>query len=200
MELVEEDGLGALTMRRLAARLNCEAMSLYHHFPSKAHLLDALLDRVISTLEMPSPDLPFGERLRKLALSWREMALANPKFFPFAALHRLNTAVALEWLNGALGVFGEAGLSPEATARLFRAYGYYVTGALLDETSGYAKGPSAAEPVPDDVVRRDYPEVVAAGPFFQPKYARATFEAGLDILINGIVEEAERGSAAGPAR
>jgi AcrR family transcriptional regulator len=192
MELIEEDGLDALTMRRLAAKLKCEAMSLYHHFPSKAHLMDALLDRVVGTVEMPPRDLPFGERLRKLALDWREMALANPKFFQFVALHRLNTAVGLRWLNGALGLFREAGFSPEATARLFRAYGYYVTGALLDETAGYAKGPSAAEPVPDDIVRRDYPEITTVGPFFNPMHHRATFEAGLNILVEGIVEEAGR--------
>ena len=189
MELIEKDGLDALTMRRLANRLNCEAMSLYYHFPGKAHLMDALLDRVVGSVSMPPRELPFMDRLRKLALDWRDMALANPNLFQFVALHRLNTAVGLTWLNGALGLFREAGLSPEATARLFRVFGYYVTGALLDETAGYAKGPSAAEPVPDEVVRIEYPEVAAIGPFFKPEYHRITFETGLDILIEGIAAE-----------
>ena len=190
MELIEKEGLDALSMRRLAKRLNCEAMSLYHHFASKAHLMDALLDRVVGSVSMPPRELPFMDRLRKLAFDWRDMALANPNLFQFVALHRLNTAVGLTWLNGALGMFREAGLPPEATARLFRAYGYYVTGALLDETAGYAAGPSAAELVPDEVIRIDYPEVVAIGPFFKPEHHRATFAAGLDILIKGIAEEA----------
>ena len=32
---------------------------------------------------------------------------------------------------------------------MFRTFGYYLNGAILDETAGYARGPSTVEPVPD---------------------------------------------------
>ena len=51
LALIDKDGLGELSMRRLGKKLGVEAMSLYHHYPSKAHLLDALLDRLIATSE-----------------------------------------------------------------------------------------------------------------------------------------------------
>ena len=63
---------------------------------------------------------------------------------------------------------------------------YYVTGAALDETSGYAKGPSAAEPVPNEIVARDYPMVASVGPYFRFGSFDATFFAGLDLLLDGI--------------
>ncbi len=47
LELIEADGLEAFSTRKLAAKLGCEAMSIYHYFPSKAHLMDALLDRLV---------------------------------------------------------------------------------------------------------------------------------------------------------
>src|SRR6202012_992090 len=40
LRLIDEHGLAALSMRRLASDLGVEAMSLYHHVRNKADLLD----------------------------------------------------------------------------------------------------------------------------------------------------------------
>ncbi len=64
MDLVELQGLPGLTTRRLGAALGCEAMSIYHHFPSKQHLLDALVERAIAGVAEPPPDADPVERLR----------------------------------------------------------------------------------------------------------------------------------------
>ncbi|MEO8157135.1 MAG: hypothetical protein ABI648_05020 [Betaproteobacteria bacterium] len=56
----------------------------------------------------------------------------------------------------------------KVAALLFRGYSnYIVTGAIVDETSGHAKGPPAAEPDPDCKVTRGYPNVAAVGPYFK---------------------------------
>src|SRR5205085_2270993 len=54
MALVDRDGLEGLSFRKLGAGLGCEAMSIYHHFPSKAHLIDALIDLMLSEVEIQS--------------------------------------------------------------------------------------------------------------------------------------------------
>ena len=48
MALVDREGLEALSTRRLGDELGCEAMSIYHHFPSKAYLMDALVDMMLT--------------------------------------------------------------------------------------------------------------------------------------------------------
>ena len=117
MALIEEDGLPAFSFRKLAARLGCEPMSLYHHHPSKAHLLDALLDRVIGELPAPPPPGPWRARLGDMARDFRAMAWRHPSFFQYLALHRLNTPTALRWLDGALTAFKDTGLNDEDAAR-----------------------------------------------------------------------------------
>jgi AcrR family transcriptional regulator len=47
MDLADAEGVSALTMRRLAADLGVEAMSLYHHVPGKERLLDGLAGAVL---------------------------------------------------------------------------------------------------------------------------------------------------------
>jgi AcrR family transcriptional regulator len=184
LELIERDGLEAFSTRKLAAALGCEAMSIYHYFPSKAHLMDALFDRVIGGLPPDDPSLPWRERLKRSVLAYREQAHRHPRFFQFVALHRHNTRVGLAWLERILHTLREGGLDAERTARFFRVLGYYVVGGVLDETSGYAKGFSAAEPVPDEEVARDFPEVVTANPWFKPAEHEATFMLGLDALLD----------------
>lgn len=49
--LVDTEGMRALTMRRLAADLGVEAMSLYHHLPNKEALLDGLVDAVVAEVD-----------------------------------------------------------------------------------------------------------------------------------------------------
>lgn len=199
LALIERDGLEDFSTRRLAAELGCEAMSIYHYYPGKAHLLDAFFDRVIGGLPADDPDLPWRARIETLVFAYRAMAHRYPRFFPFVALHRHNTRVGLTWLERMLTVFRDAGLDTETAARFFRIVGYYVIGAVLDETSGYAKGHSAAEPVPDREVEAAYPLVAAVNRYFRPAEHDATFRLGLDILLDSLVARAGpgKGSAGG---
>ena len=52
LELLREDGMGNLSMRRLADRLGAGAMSLYWHVESKEDVFDLALDAV------PGPAVP----------------------------------------------------------------------------------------------------------------------------------------------
>ena len=186
LALVEQVGLEGFSTRKLATELGCEAMSIYHYYPSKAHLLDALFDRLIGGLPADQLTLSWRERLDRTVFAYRGMAHRNPRFFPYIALHRHNTAVGLAWLERMLTIFRDAGLDSEQTARFFRVIGYYVIGALIDETSGYAKGHSAADPVPDSVAADAYPNVAAVNPWFKPSEHEATFRLGLDALVDRV--------------
>jgi AcrR family transcriptional regulator len=186
LDLIETNGLAAFSIRKLGEALGCEAMSIYHYFPSKAHIMDALIDHImVELLPLPSADLPWQERLRRIAWQWRAMLIRRPSLFLFITTHRLNTRQALRWLNAVLKLCREAGLTDEQSVRMFRTFGYYLNGAALDETAGYARGPSTIEPVPEAELSRDYPEVVAAGRYFQPEEWDATFAFGVELLLDG---------------
>jgi AcrR family transcriptional regulator len=184
--LVERVGLDAFSSRKLGHELGCEAMSIYHHFPSKAHLLDALVDRAVGEIEIPPPGLDTIERFRRIAHGYRAMAQRHPKLFQLIGLHRMNSATGLRLLNETLQIFCDAGYDAPTASRLFRSFSYYVVGAALDETAGYAKGPASPTPVPDAEVRVRFPRVAEAGPYFKPQHFDATFTTGLEILLDGI--------------
>lgn len=186
LALVDDGGLAGLSFRRLGAKLGCEAMSLYHHFPGKQHLLDALVDHAIASIEIPPAGPDPVERLVRAAYAYRAMARRHPRLFPLVGLHRLNTPTGVRFIEAVLALTEAVVGDRERSARGFRALGYYLMGAALDETSGYALGPSAAEPVDDAYIAEHCPRLAAAAPYFGQAHWDRTFALGLAALIDGM--------------
>ena len=197
--LAARDGLGGLTTRKLGKALGVEAMSIYHHFPSKRHLHDALVDHAIGSVAFPPPGPPLA-RLRALCVAYRAMAHRHAALYPLIGLHRLNTPAGVRFLERVLSIVHEAVPDADQAARQFRAIGYYLMGAAFDETAGYARGPSAAVPVDDVFVARHCPRLAAAAPFFARDEWDATFEAGLDALLSGLAATVVPARARHPRR
>ena len=181
--LIEQNGLEAFSTRRLGERLGCQAMSIYHHFPSKAHILDALVDRTLAAIQIPERGQPPRDRVREIARSWRRVALAYPRLYPYLSMHRWNSGTGAKFLAEILACFHDAGLKPELCARQFRVLCYFVLGATLDEISGYGNGSSSMQPVSDEVLLQHFPQVAQAGRYFKPEEFERTFELGLDMFL-----------------
>lgn len=196
LALVDAQGLAGFSTRKLGERLGVQAMSLYHHFPSKQHLFDALVDHALSLVVVPPAGLPPLERLRRAAQAYRAMAQQVPALFPLVAIHRLNTAQGVRFIESVLSMVHAVVPDDELAARHFRVLGYFLAGCGIDETAGYARGPSAAEPVGADEVARCCPRLVAAAPYFQPAHWDRSFELGLQALLDAAARDGRRLRAA----
>jgi len=197
LALVGEVGLHDFSTRKLGERLGCEAMSIYHHFASKQHLMDALVEHAIGTVEVPPVGPDPVARLREAARSYRAMARRFPALFGYVATHRLNTPAGVAFIDAILRLVRAAAPDDETAARQFRAIGYYLVGAGLEETAGYLRGASAAEPVPDAYVAQHCPALLAAAPYFHESQWDRTFEYGLQAFEQGF--RAMHGEPASPA-
>ncbi|MBX3622450.1 MAG: TetR/AcrR family transcriptional regulator C-terminal domain-containing protein [Rhizobacter sp.] len=194
---IAEVGLAGLSTRRLGQRLGCEAMSIYHHFPSKQHLLDALVDHALQSIGPPDAEASPVEQLRQALHGWRAMAHRWPALFPLVAVHRLNTPTGVAFIEAMLGLVRQVVPDDELAARHFRILGYYLMGSCLDETSGYAKGPSAADPVSGDYIAAHCPRLVASATYFQQSQWDRTFDMGLESLVEAAVRDGKRLARAG---
>lgn len=199
MTLIDEVGLDNFSFRSLAGRLGCQAMSIYHYYPSKAHLYEALVDICIAEVGTPPGDLSPWQRMRDVALSIRRVALTHPGFFLYFSIFRLNNISGLTFLNEILKILEETGLDTRTRARQFRVLSFYVMGAGVDESLGFTHGPSAVEPVPLAEAERDFPAIMSVGRYFGDDYHQEMFEYGLDILLDRFRAEAEAHTAAARA-
>ena len=73
IELADDEGVDALSMRRIAERLGLKTMSVYTYVPGRAELIDLMVDRVAGEQALPELDGSLRERLTRIAqLAWNE--------------------------------------------------------------------------------------------------------------------------------
>jgi AcrR family transcriptional regulator len=81
-ELARRDGLGALSLRELAATVGMRAASLYHYFPSKNALFDAMYEQGIQASAARIRESPPGrdakETLRNIVRTFVDNAMSDP--------------------------------------------------------------------------------------------------------------------------
>src|SRR3954451_5328977 len=78
LELVDEDGLDGLTMRKLGQQLGFEAMSLYNHVKNKDDVIDGMLDLVLAEGEPPAPGADWAKAIRDSAISLHAALRRHP--------------------------------------------------------------------------------------------------------------------------
>jgi len=184
LDLIDRDGLEAFSTRRLGEALGVEAMALYHHFPSRAAMLDAVAERLVGAIKLPptSPDI-LGW-LAETARRYVAVGRAHPQAFALLATRRLNTEAGLLFVERILGALAAAGATPALAADIFRAIGAFANGAALADIAMRA-GPALADRGVD-VAR--LPHVGRAAGRLGAAQAKRQFEANLAMLMVGVAE------------
>jgi AcrR family transcriptional regulator len=192
LRLMDEEGLDAVTMRRVGRELGVEAMSLYNHVHDKEDLLDGVVQAVMAEFRFdPSPDEDWLTQGRAAAHEWRRLLKLHPNVMTLLVerKHPLTDASALRPMEVALGVLRRAGLSERDTVHAFQATGGYIFGFVMMEIGNVAPGrPGSLDDLPADLSKLAdaFPMFAQMMPWLMECDMDATFEFGLDLLFEGI--------------
>ena len=144
--MIDRDGLGALSMRRLGAALGVEAMALYRHVPNKEGLLEGVTEILLEELELPSDDeQSWTGAWTALAHSYRRLAHSHPGAFRLLALSPMSTAARFERARAPVAILRAAGFDERQAERAFRTLLSYADGYLLRELAERDRGLSPDE-------------------------------------------------------
>jgi len=131
IRIADEEGLDALTMRRLGQELGVQAMSLYNHVANKDDLYQGIVDLAMNEIEPPSPDVDWKTALRQSAISAHQAFVRHPWACNLhMATPRINDE-RMEWMEGVLRTLREAGFSPNMTHHAYHALDSHITGFTL---------------------------------------------------------------------
>src|SRR5512140_1727332 len=106
MKIIDDQGLDALSMRRLGAELNVNPMAAYYHVPNKSGLYDLVLEAVMSGVDTSAvdPAQPLPEQLKQAARAYRAAILKHPQAIPVLATRSLRTEAVLRPIEPILGI------------------------------------------------------------------------------------------------
>ncbi|MEM9710938.1 MAG: TetR family transcriptional regulator [Actinomycetota bacterium] len=138
LQVIERDGLAALTMRRLAQQLDAGTMSLYRHVADRDDVLDAVGQRLLLSIEVPDPSstTDWPGAIRALMTSIRSVALEHPRSFELMALRQLSGGAVDDRVASALLLLEPSGLSRAEQLVLARTLVSFVNGFALAEIRG----------------------------------------------------------------
>lgn len=192
LALADEEGIDALTMRRLGTRLGVEAMSLYNHVAGKEDLVDGIVDIVIGEIDLPAEDRPWNAAVRCCAVSAYETLLRHPWSCPLVMSPPAGTARGsrLRYIESLLRTFQEAGFSPELTYRAYHAIDSHILGfAMWEVGHGVADvTPELVEQLLAIVSTGEYPNLLAHARQHLSGDDRISneFEFTLDLILAGL--------------
>ncbi len=200
VSFLDEVGPGGLTMRRLGARLNVEAMSLYRYVPGKEDLLDAIVQHLIAELYtdpevLAEPRDGWQDFLQRLAHAVRRMALTHVQAFPLVASRPPEAPWlrpplrSVDWVESFLSGLLQEGFSDVAAVAAYRAFTSFLLGHLLLEVStlGADVGPlDVVEDTTPDPSLEDYPTVDRLSAELSEDHAAEEFEVALEQLLERI--------------
>jgi TetR/AcrR family transcriptional regulator, tetracycline repressor protein len=194
--LIDEEGLDALTMPRLAAELGVGTMSLYRHISGKDDLVEAVAAHVLSGVTVPSgaPD-DWEGRVVGYLRELRTEALRHPALARILAERGLTVAPVLDQLETVHGILRTAGFSDLHAVRTFYSLLVYVFGSLvwelprvhLQAAADYA---AAWHRALDDADPAAYPNLAALRDTLPSSASEEQFEYGLERLVGALRPEA----------
>ncbi|WP_367135293.1 MULTISPECIES: TetR/AcrR family transcriptional regulator C-terminal domain-containing protein [Streptomyces] len=189
LALVDREGLKALSMRRLAAELGVEAMTLYHYLPSKDALLDGLVERVLTqALPLPEGDAGWRPLLRGYADSLRTALLRTPALLPLLQSRPAVTPATLAAAERGLAALVSAGFPLGRALDAINALTVLVLGHAAAEAGpgpGAGERPEGSAAWLAGLAEEEYPLLVRAARTGYGTDDAERFAFAVDALLTG---------------
>jgi AcrR family transcriptional regulator len=188
-EAVAQAGFDALTWRAVAAHLHAAPMALYHYFPTKDALVDALLDRVLGRFVAPPPAADWLVELQEFAQRHRQLLDAHPWAIAALFAHPTPGPEATRIGEIALDILARGGLDPPRGVAIFSGliavnYGW----AAFTAGRHTVAGPGAAQVAASlaALPRARFPRTAAAASELARYGSPRHYEVVLETLLAGL--------------
>lgn len=191
LELADQAGVEAVTMRRLGDQLGFEAMSLYGHVANKTDLLDGMLDLVLAEWELPDERSDWAESIRASAESVHDALRRHPWSARLLMTGAHIRPARLRYMDRLLATLRTGGVDADAVYHVYHLLDGFIFGFTLWEIA------YTTVPMDDEAVARlmasipwdEYPDLadhsdqhVTDGPHREA----SSFRVGLDLILDGL--------------
>lgn len=202
VDIADDAGIGALTIRSLAQRLGVKPMSIYYYVPNKSAILDGIVDLIFSEIEVPEAGGDWRSELVRRASSARRVLSRHHWAIGLMESRRSPGPATLRHHDAVLGTLRKAGFTVEMTAHAYALLDSYVYGFALQEAALPFTGPDTAAEVAEPMMQQcpadAYPHLVELTTEYimQPGYDFGDeFEFGLNVILDALTRSIPENTA-----
>jgi AcrR family transcriptional regulator len=116
LEQLAVDGEQAFSVRKLAAHVGVDGMTILHHFKSREGLLREVADTMVATLDLERPKGTWREVLLEVANRYRRLAEKYPKAFSIVSRYQTSGPADFELGEIVYSALLDAGMGEEDAA------------------------------------------------------------------------------------
>jgi TetR/AcrR family transcriptional regulator, tetracycline repressor protein len=185
LDIVDREGLDAISMRRVGVALGVEAMSLYNHVANKAEILDGIFELVLAELPPASRSGSWTAALRGRARALRSALGAHPNALPLFATRPAVTPASIAHVETVLDVLRTAGFAADDALSALQVLVAYVVGHTVSTHAPRKPGEPSA-PDYDRLNEKAFPRVREAARLLHSHDVEKEFELGLDAMVSGL--------------
>ena len=196
VQLADDQGFDAVTLRRIATELGVHVTSLYNHVATKEAVTDGIVERLIEEAALPIEPTAWEPWVRQFYSALGRVAAAHPG--AVAALQRRPVQGKSAWMPFEIGLqaFSRAGLDAKS------AYGAMKSTAMLT-LSMCAERALAATGIQVETDLEDVPADLF--PMLEQVQhvandSEAAWDYALEVLVSGIRSQIRQRRAAAPER
>ena len=133
LSLIDEEGMAAFTLKRLAARLGVKAPSLYNHVSSKAAIVELVRDLVVAEMDYSVfSDRPWDLALEQFARSYRAAFAAHPNTVAVLYTTPVSAVGTFQMYEAVAAGLAKAGWPPTMVIPIVGSMEYLIAGSVLD--------------------------------------------------------------------
>jgi AcrR family transcriptional regulator len=207
IDLVDREGLDALSMRRLGTELGAGATTVYWHVKNKDELLDLMLDQVFVEIETPDPDRSWRDQLASMAHNLRRVLLRHRNLIMVVASRPTTGPNAIAAIDLLFGVVRRSGLPDERVVAAAISVLNYASGFAVLEAASLAAFDGADEAAIRQAVKESadqvmafimtlpperYPNVQLLGRHLVDGDDDSRFAYGLEVMLDGLEADVAR--------
>jgi len=194
LRIVDEDGVDAFSLRRLADSLGVSPMSIYWHVADKAELVRLIGEAVLDEVQIPEPRGDWREQLRDVHRSLLWTVIRHPNTTDIVIGRARFGAAGLTLFERILSILLHAGFSPEAAFDAYQSLYLFTLGfsAVAGRSTEFRaiqrQGLEYMRALPED----RFPSIRTVVPAIGGRDLEAQFEIGFDVVIEGIAARLPR--------
>ena len=197
LQLLDEGGANAASVRGIAARVGVAPNAVYTYFPDKAAVIGALVERLFGDIDhgvFADRTQPWRQRVESLAVELQARLAAHPGAVTLMIGQPRTGPHALALGERLLELFADAGLTPtDAVRSSHLLFGYVFSSVALNNTELKEPGsPSTAERIAARqqafaaAPARQFPRIVAAAATMASTISAEQYLWGLHRILDGI--------------